>query len=389
MPEAMRAVLLPNVDGFPSESMRRYASELSRALRAAAPPEWTIEEMVCAPDDAVRSRWGEKMASRHARFLKYPRLIRERAGADVYHVLDHSHANLAAVPPAARTILTCHDIIPLLGARGLIPVPYPWLTRYTFPLRLRCMRRCARVIAISESTKRNLVDHAGIAAERIDVVYYGVNPRFGPEPATGARAEERRRLLAAHGLPETARVLLHVATPMRYKNTPAILRALHILRARPDLADNVWFLRIGAGFFEDEQRMIDELRLGDRIAFAGRVSDDALLGGYYRAADVFVFPSLWEGFGWPVLEAMACATPVVTSNVASLPEVVGDAGLTVPPQDHEALAGALHGLLANEDARRRRAEQCLRHAQRFTWEGCARHTFETYESVARMADTPG
>lgn len=393
-----KAVLLPNVVGFPSESMRRYAMELERALRLVTQEDtsndWEFEAIHCEPSDAVAARFGggergKRMAGRHARFVRYPHLIKEAAGADIYHVLDHSHTNLALVPPAAKTVLTCHDIIPLLAAKGMIPMPTGRFTQYTFPLRIRCMKRCHTVIAISESTKKNLVEVAGLSPEQVTVVYYGVNRAFAPLPEkeSGAAAEERQGILANHNIPAHGRVLFHVGTATRYKNTPAILHALKALKEDPRIGDKVYFLRVGADFFDDEKALIETLGVGDRVRYAGKIFDDTLLAAYYRAGDVFVFPSIWEGFGWPPLEAMACGTPVVTSNVASLPEVVGDAGITVAPQDHAALIEALRSILTNDDKRHLLREKSLLRARRFTWEECARGTLSVYEKVVTDAGT--
>ncbi|MBE2203391.1 MAG: glycosyltransferase family 4 protein [Chthoniobacterales bacterium] len=380
------AILLPNISGFPSESMQRYAAELAAALRKLRDGTWRIGEILCEPSGAISTifgggKFGDQMASRHARFLKYPGMIRSRVGS-VFHILDHSHANLALATPPAATVLTCHDIIPLLAAKGRVSMPHPAMTRFTFPLRVACMKRCRKIIAISESTKKTMIEVAGIPAEKIAVVYYGCNPAFGPEPATPGQspAGERREIFTRYGIPEGARVILHVATATRYKNTPAILEALRILKEKPDLP--VWLLRVGAEFFEDEARLVEQLGIGDRIRHVGRVSDDQLLGAIYRAADVFAFPSLWEGFGWPVLEAMACGTPVVVSNVASLPEVAGAAGLSIPPRDHVALAGALGAVLSSPQERLRLSAAALAQAGRFSWEACARGTLAVYEQIA-------
>ena len=390
-----KAVLLPNIVGFPSESMRRYATELAGALRALQPGGWAFDEITCEPEGWVAAAFGggsfgEKMAGRHARFVKYPRLIRSVRGASVFHILDHSHARLALAPPPGRTVLTCHDIIPLLAAKGLISMPHPMLTRLTYPMRICWMKRCRKIITISESTKKTLVEVAGIPAEKIEVVLYGCNPAFGPETEDPglSPADERREVLARYGIPAGARVILHVATATRYKNTPAILQALKILKENPAAGGEVWLLRVGADFFEDESALVDRLGIGDRIRHAGRIFDDRMMAACYRAADVFVFPSLWEGFGWPVLEAMACGTPVVVSNVASLPEVAGDAGVFVPPHDHSALAEALRALLSDPPELARRSELSLAQARRFSWEKCARGTLAVYEQVAGESKNP-
>ena len=375
-----RAVLLPNVEGFPSESMVRYARELTSALRALGDTSWQFDSMVTAPDPALERFAGASMASRHARFIGYPQKIRRMAPATVWHTLDHSHANLALSTPASRSVITCHDIIPLLAAKGMLPMKADRFTKWTFPLRIHCMKRCARIIAISESTRRNLIEIAGIPEEKIRVVYYGVNPTF--RPPGSSHEHERADILLQQGIPLDSAVILHVATATRYKNTPALLRALKELSTRPGLGPRVRLLRVGADFFEDEKELIAKLGIGTRIHHAGKIFPDTRLAPYYRAADVFAFPSLWEGFGWPALEAMACGTPVVTSTVASLPEVVGNAGTCVAPEDTPGLASALEAVLSDPANRAVRSNLAIAQAAKFTWDQCARGTLAVYDEIA-------
>lgn len=372
------AVLVPNITGFPSESMRRYAAELASSLRGLGAAGWEFEELRCDPDAGVERRLGASMASRHARFLKYPELIRSCKSADIFHIVDHSHANLALASPPRRTVITCHDVIPLLAARGVVKMPHSRLAKWSFPLRISCMKRCARIIAISESTKRNLIEHGGVPEEKIRVVYYGFNPTFRPEPLVGTVEQEGIAVRMRHGIAEGVPLILQVATATRYKNTPALLRAVKLLSERGSPAV---LLRVGADFFPDEGELIRSLGIGDRIIHVGRTADDSVLAAYYRVADVLAFPSLWEGFGWPVLEAMACGTPVVVSRVASLPEVVGEAGLTVDPRDPEELASKLGRILEDPIERRRQVEASLARAATFSWKNCARDTLAVYDEV--------
>ena len=160
-----------------------------------------------------------------------------------------------------------------------------------------------------------------------------------------------------------------------------MLKALHVLRTSVPL--KIKLLRIGAPFAAEEQNLINEFGLDDHIVHAGRVDGDERLAGFYRAADLLAFPSMWEGFGWPPLEAMACGTPVVASNAASLPEVIGDAGLLVEPQDSEGLARAMQRLLTNDELRRSLIEKGLQRARCFTWERTALDTLAVYERVIR------
>lgn len=358
---------------FPSDSMTRYARELEGALRRIAPSEWSFEALEChhAEEWLKLPRFGKAMASRVGRFVSYPKLIKQAQG-EIFHILDHSHANLAHHTPPEKSVLTCHDIIPLLAALGEIDMPVSQMQKYRFPKIIDAMKRCKKIIAISESTKRSLIRYGGVPEEKIEVVYYGVNPNFSPEPA---KPGERAEILQKHGLSDANKLILHVGTPMRYKNVPALLHALK------RLPENVRLIRVGAAFFPDEQRLADELGVTPRIVQAGKIMDDKLLGAYYRAADVFAFPSLFEGFGWPPLEAMACGTPVVTSNAASLPEVVGDAGATVAPDDHTGLADAISALLENPERSAEYSQRALERARQFTWDACGRNTLAVYEKL--------
>jgi glycosyltransferase involved in cell wall biosynthesis len=243
---------------------------------------------------------------------------------------------------------------------------------------LRDMDKCARVVAVSHSTKQNLVEHGGISPDKITVVHNGVGAVFttvSPEQT----AQERAALRTKHGIPVEASVVMHLSTPNRYKNTPTLLRALGRLKQRA--GGPVWLLRLGADFFDDEQELMRQLGIGDFVVHAGRGFDDETLARYYRTADVFAFPSLWEGFGWPPLEAMACGVPAITANVASLPEVVGDGGITVAPTDDAALAEALDSLLSDAGLYSKVREKAIAHARQFTWERCAREVLSVYESV--------
>jgi glycosyltransferase involved in cell wall biosynthesis len=369
----MKAVLFPNLVEYPSMSMRRYAAELFTALRSAGGDGWEVQQSVCHHVELaaklVPGPAGKQLAGRLGRLVKYP-FHASRASGNVFHILDHSHAHLALGLDRRATVLTCHDLIPLLAARGEIAMSSSRLAGSAFALRLGCVARCAAVIADSESTRRDLIRFTRLPADRIRVIYLGVSRSFAPPAAPNSEARAARtQVCAQFGLPDDAKIVLHVGTGSRYKNVPALIR--------------VWLVLAGAACFDDERLLIHELGLSERVVEAGAVYSDTELAWLYQGVDVLAFPSLWEGFGWPPLEAMACGTPVVVSNAASLPEVVGDAGLMVAPHDHYGLAQALEAVLSRDELHRSLAAKGLARARQFTWERTARQTLAVYQEVAR------
>ena len=249
--------------------------------------------------------------------------------------------------------------------------------------RLSC-RAAERIIAISESTRDDIARSYGIPAGRIDIARPGVDPIFRPLPREQVEAFRRKQKL-----PET--FILHVGTLEPRKNHIKLLEAfaqianhkhLHCAQAQVSQIANLKLLCVGGqGWFCDEiYAAVERLNLRDRVVFAGFAPAEEL-PLWYNAATLLAYPSRYEGFGLPVVEAEACGTPVVTSNVSSLPEAAGPAGLLVSPDDVDGLAGALEQLLADPDLRRQLGEAGLAHAAGFTWEQTARQTASTYHHV--------
>jgi glycosyltransferase involved in cell wall biosynthesis len=268
---------------------------------------------------------------------------------------------------------------PLLGARPFVvtihdlsflhyPQNFPGAKRLYLKVFTRLsVRRARRVIAISDSTRRDVVQQYGLPEERIDRIHYGLDPQFRPLPP-GRVAEFR----AAKGLPE--QLLLFVGTLEPRKNVARLVEAYARLpRDRPPL-----YLIGGKGWLYDEIfARVEALHLRDEIRFVGYIPGQEL-AEWYNAATLFVYPSLYEGFGLPPLEAMACGTPVVTSGISSLPEVVGPAGVTVDPTDVDALAEAVAGVLADAEKRQVMQAAGLAQASGFSWQKAARETVRSY-----------
>jgi glycosyltransferase involved in cell wall biosynthesis len=365
--------------------MKRYARELSQSMHVQAAGRWIVEDFYCdyveCIAETLKTDWGLRLANRLGRLVKYP-LRAARLKADVYHILDQSHANVGGFLNPGKVVITCHDIIPLLAERGIVPIEETPITKFSLSLRVKLIKKFAAIIACSESTKRDLIQYAGIPEQKITVAYNGLShEHFRHLEDPEMRLQLSRELHSRYDIPSAGKIILHIGSNVRYKNSPALIRALRELNQSPDMQPGVWLLRLGSDFFEDEKALIASTGTDDRIIYEGSNVDDATLASFYQAADVLAFPSLWEGFGWPPLESMACGTPVVTSNAGSLPEVVGDAGIIVPPNDEASFAAALKRVLTDENLREGMIKRGLARASAFTWERTANQILAVYERV--------
>lgn len=236
------------------------------------------------------------------------------------------------------------------------------------------LRHANRVIAISESTKRDLVEHYQISADRVSVVYGGKDGAFSPSPSL----EYLRDFRSRHELPE--KMILHVGTIEPRKNIAQLIRAFAHVRRSAHLPHCLVLIGARGWKHAEVDAAIEEEQVGDAVRFAGYVPASEL-PDWFRAADVFVYPSRYEGFGLPPLEAMACGTPVITSNAASLPEVVGDAALVVSPDDKDGLAEAIVRVLSSPSLREEMRGRGLAQAAKFSWARAARETLDVYRAV--------
>jgi glycosyltransferase involved in cell wall biosynthesis len=287
-----------------------------------------------------------------------------RSGCDLYHYTYYDPPWSAGRPLVA----TCYDIEPLRHPE-LFSHRIVWYYRL-FTLRLKY---ADRVIVISEQTKRDLIELRGIRPERIQVAYLAAEEGFKVIDNLRKLHEMRVR----YSLPD--RYVLYVGNCRPHKNVSRVVEALAIIRQyEPDIS-----LVIVGGYDSGRpavEQTIRSLGLEPAVQFLGRVpeSDLPLL---YNGADVFVFPSLYEGFGLPVLEAMACGTPVVTSDRASLPEITGSAAMIVDPLQSQSIAQAVLRLLHNGDVARHYVHAGLVQAQRFSWRQCAEQHLDVYREV--------
>lgn len=367
--QPIRVKLLRDTPEEQHVSMERLADELERGV--AGRPRVAISSAT-VHESAMAARVGlRRVDSYAARFLRYP-LAASRLRGDVYHVIDHGYAHVAALLPPERVVISCHDLMLLNAAEGRAGFAPGRLSLARFRWSTSYLRHAACVVCPSETTKRDVVRLRGVPADRIGVVPYGVGARFRPL-TTDERARARASLGAAG-----RHVLLHVSTGDPYKNVAGTLRVLAALRA--DGAD-VTLVRAGKRLTDEQSRLARDLGVTGAIIDAGRVPDDRLVE-LYNACDVLLFPSFHEGYGWPPLEAMACGTPVVTSDCAPLVEVTGGAALTAPADDVAALARAVRAILESEDLRTEMRARGIDRAAQFTWRRTVDGFVEVYERVA-------
>ena len=372
---AVNAHLLSPVGGYRQAGISRYIDQVLRHLFPLAPDDrWTVYapagvRRLLDPPPNVRVR-----ESRLPTTNPLVRIVWEQCIAPMVLLRDRPAAlfcPLNVVPLLTRcpAVVTVHDLAFLRFREQVQPVKL----HYRKLLTRASVHRAAHVLTVSEFTRREVIDLLGVAPEKVTVTLVGRDEQMAPLPA--ATVEHFRQ---AQGLPD--RFLLFLSTLEPRKNLQTLLRAYAQVR---DALDMPLIVVGGKGWmYEPIFRLVDELDLRQHVHFAGFVPREDL-GLWYNAATVFVYPSLYEGFGAPPLEALRCATPVITSNVASIPEVVGDAAITVDPTNVEALAAALVRVVTDpalqEELRRRGP---LRAAQ-FSWERTAAGTLQALRAVAR------
>lgn len=335
----------------------RYDVYTTRGLDATAlglPPNFrVIPSRLPTINPRVRIPWEQLLA---------PLLLR-RSGARLFHGV-HSVVPLASPVPS---VVTVHDLAFIRFAQTFRAYNRAYLD---FATRLS-VRRASRILVVSEHTRREVVGLLGVPPERVIVTPNAARAHFQvPEPGTLEAFRARK------GLPE--RFVLYVGTLEPRKNLTTLLEAYAEVARRHDVP-----LLVGGGkgwLYDAVFQRLEQLGLRERVQFVGYIEEEEL-PLWYAAATVFVFPSIYEGFGMPPLEAMACGTPVIVSSSSSLPEVVGDAGLLVPPHSPAAFAEAIDRVLGDAGLRQELRERGLRQARSFSWRTTAERTLAAYRAV--------
>lgn len=290
---------------------------------------------------------------------------------DLYHFTNPNFASAASrLGPFVVTVL---DVMPLLSQLNReriirsIGIDLPMLVAMKFNFGF--IRYAKRIICISRYTDHALRSNSRLADSRTRVIYLGVDHAL-------FRTRDQMVCRSVLGLPKSSKMILNVAVDEPRKNIGTLLKSFREVKKK---FPNSFLVRIGDETIRTK-RLISRLGLANKVLYRRPPARELAL--FYSAADVFVSPSLYEGFGLPILESMASGCPVVTSNVTSLPEVVGDAGILVPPMDVRKIAEETSRVLSDEKLQAELVIQGLSRSRLFTWERCAQETARVYEEAS-------
>lgn len=367
----MKVVIMRAMRGeFPS--MDVYADGLARGLRTAF-PDWEIVEMepTLRFNHTISSKWerAKNGVLRYwDRFWKYPRAV-AAVGADVVHVMSDHHFQVARWTRGMKTkcVATCHDLIYYRKRDNIEQfAKFVGISRWAQEYGMKSLRFCDRVITLSQDNVTDLQKFLGIEPGKITVIHNAVAEHFRP-PQSGEREAARKKL----GLTDEF-AMVHVGTVEPRKNVDSILKVLIEVKN-----ENVLFIKVGNDFTEIQKAYVAENQLAPRIRFLGRIPNPDVLS-IYHACDALIFPSLYEGFPFPICEALSSDLPVITSTASSLPETAGGAALLVDPFDIAGFATAIRRLRDEPGLRAEQIEKGRKRVAQLTWVENARAVAEVY-----------
>ncbi len=371
----MRVVIVRREPGV-ALSMDVYADNLVAELRQLRPT-WKITEIAPKPwSDSQENLWhsGTGFRKYYERFWSHPRQVCQIEG-DIYHIIDHSNAHVAywLKKTGKLIVVTCHDLVQFVYPeilKGQSRFPAFSMASWQYSVKGMCYADC--VVAVSANTAKDVRQMLGIESERIVVVPNGVEASFRPLPQVEVKSFRQQHQRSPEEI-----CLLNIGSTHQRKN---ILTVLQVLKALKDRRIPVRLWRSGGEFMADQIAFIKEHNLDRDILDFGR-ADPNILIQLYNAADVLLAPSLYEGFGLTVLEAMACRLPVITSNVSSLPEVAGDAAILLHPMDVNAIIESVCRLHQDSLYYKNLTDRGLNRVSLFTWIKTAEKMASIYENL--------
>lgn len=368
----MRAVICGYVPEEGRVSMMRTANSIARNAAAVAE----------AGDTVVLH---DERASEHARAAEPGRLVRVRkrvlaplrmaaCHADVIHIIDNDYAFGIAPWQYGRTLVTCHDFMPFWLDPSLQSIFSSPAGRYFCRAAVQNLARCAHVACVSAFTRDALLRQTDCPESRTSIIPQAVEDYFQPVDGDDAALVAFKE---QHGL-SGKRVILHVGACLAYKNIGMLLEVFS--RLAEDGGDEPVLLKVGGHFSAADQAFITSRQLGTRIRHLHNLNEPDLVLAY-NAADLLLWPSRFEGFGLPVLEAMACGTPVVCTNGGALPEVAADVARVHDPEDRDGMVESCRAILHRPELATSMASAGLDHAATFTWARTAAAYYALYKEI--------
>lgn len=372
----MRIVVVRRVPGS-TPSIDIYADNLVAGLRTVR-PEWTIIEVEPKPWNDPDKLWlsGPGFKKYYECFWRYPKAVKKQQ-ADIFHIVDQTDGHITTwlKRSGQSVVVTCHDLVhfiypEILRTQSRLSSLSYALWKYS----VQGMRSADQVVAVSSNTAEDVQHWLGLREDKVSVVFNGIGPEFRVLPSK--ILEHFRQQHAV--LPSTI-CLLNVGGSDYRKNISTVLEVVHHLKIQ-GLSVCLW--KVGADFATPDKAFIREHNLEQQVIHFGR-PDKEMLVTIYNAADVLLSPSLYEGFGFTIAESMACGTPVITSNVSSLPEVGGDAVILVEPKDTEAIVQAIRRLKEDVNYRSQLIDKGLTRRYLFDWNKSAEKIATIYEKTVR------
>jgi glycosyltransferase involved in cell wall biosynthesis len=371
----MKILLVGNYRLSGETSMERFAALLEQGLRCAGHETKLLKPPVVAGMLSLPGTLG-KWTGYADKFLVFPPLLKKAVQwADIVHICDQGNAFYVKHVYDRPLVLTCHDMVAMRSALGEIQYHgTSWTGRHLQRMILNGLRAAGRwghIACVSEATRQDFLRIAGTPAPKVSRIYNGLNFPYSPQPTILARRQIERL-----GIGIGQRFIFHVSGNGWYKNRLGVLRMFKAFRSHAE-GHAVCLVMAGKRFTREMRRFLFENGIGAHVIEVIHPSNEELRA-LYSAADLLLFPSLHEGFGWPIIEAQACGCPVVTSNRAPMTEVGGNAAIYVDPDNIESAASAIAMRI------RDRKEPCvlsLRNAQRFSSSEMIRCYLEAYENL--------
>jgi len=357
-------------------SMDVYADNLIAGLKEVH-PDWEIVEVAPEPwSDDLENLWhsGNPLKKYYERFYNHPRTVNQ-LDADLFHIIDHTNAHVAygLKKSGKSVVVTCHDLVQYVYPEILKDQSrFPALSMAVWQHSVRGIAAADGAIAISSNTAQDVIKWLKVEPEKVSVVLNGVDPSFrvlDSEVVAKFRQEQIKS--------EEEICLLNVGSNHQRKNIETVLKVIKQL-SEQDVPVRLW--KIGEEFTGEQQQFVDANNLAEHITFLGKPNHEDLIR-YYNAADILLAPSLYEGFGLTILEAMGCGTPTITSNVSSLPEVAGNAAVLVEPTDIDAIVRAVRQINDDPNYRQDLIDRGLARVKEFGWQKTAEQTASFYQQV--------